>query len=282
VTDPGRRRLLGLAGAGVVGAAAGATVVGTAASAGAIGGADGPDDAELEARQATWTEDRPIGVRRIWWSVPTTAPLLSLTFDDGPDPLFTPRILDALRVRGARATFFVMGVMLERHPDLGRRIVDEGHEIGNHTWSHENLTFLSVDDVRSQIERAHETIVDTLGVTPRWFRPPRGALPGAALRIASELGYDTAVWSVSRTLPEVGTPESVGATIVAGLEPGAIVDLHDSIGRGNFMAPFSGLRDELAAKREVEVVALPDVLGAAEGAGLRSVTLSDLVASAEA
>jgi len=108
---------------------------------------------------------------------------------------------------------------------------------------------------------------------------PRGALPGAALRIAAELGYDIAIWSVSRTLPEVGTPARITQELTGRLEPGAIVDLHDSIGRGNFMPPFSGLRDELAAKREVEVVALPDVLSAATSAGLGSVTLSELVRS---
>jgi peptidoglycan/xylan/chitin deacetylase (PgdA/CDA1 family) len=262
VTNPDRRRLLGLAGAGAAGVAAGA--IGATAVSAAVADEGTPTDADLEARQATWTEDRPLGVRRVWWSVPTDQPLLSLTFDDGPDPLFTPRILDALAAAGARATFFVMGTMLERHPDLGRRIVEEGHEVGNHTWSHENLTFLDADGIRDQIERAQQAIIATVGVTPVWFRPPRGALPGAALRVASELGCDTAVWSVSRTLSQ---------------EPGAIVDLHDSIGRGNFMPPFSGLRDELAAKREVEVVALPDLLEAITAAGLSSVTLSELVRS---
>jgi peptidoglycan/xylan/chitin deacetylase (PgdA/CDA1 family) len=277
VTDPDRRRLLGLAGAGAAGVAAGA--VGATAVSAAVADEGTPTDADLEARQAMWTEDRPLGVRRVWWSVPTEQPLLSLTFDDGPDPLFTPRILDALAAAGARATFFVMGTMLERHPDLGRRIVDEGHEVGNHTWSHENLTFLDADGIRDQIERAQQAIIATLGVTPVWFRPPRGALPGAALRVASELGCDTAVWSVSRTIGQVGTPQEVLEPLVDGLEPGAIVDLHDSIGRGNFMPPFSGLRDELAAKREVEVVALPDLLEAITAAGLSSVTLSELVRS---
>ncbi|MBM3662325.1 MAG: polysaccharide deacetylase family protein [Actinobacteria bacterium] len=113
-------------------------------------------------------------MRSVWWSVPTRNPRYSLTFDDGPDPLFTPRVLDALREAGARATFFMMGTMLERHPDLGRRVVDEGHEVGNHTWSHENLAFLDEVDIRSQLERAHAASTDTLGVTPRWFRPPGG------------------------------------------------------------------------------------------------------------
>lgn len=278
MTDRDRRRLLGLAGTGVAGVAAGA--IGATAVGAAVADEGAPTDAELEARQATWTGDRPLGVRRVWWSVPTEQPLLALTFDDGPDPLFTPRILDALASAGARATFFVMGTMLERHPELGRRIVDEGHEVGNHTWSHENLTFLDADGIRDQIERAQQAITDTLGVTPVWFRPPRGALPGAALRVASELGCDTAVWSVSRTISQVGTPPEVLERLVDGLEPGAIVDLHDSIGRGNFMPPFSGLRDELAAKREVEVVALPELLAAIAGMGLSSVTLSELVRSA--
>ncbi len=279
MTDHGRRRLLGLAGAGVAGAAIGATTAGAAVAATADGG---DDAAAQEAREATWTTDRPLGVRRVWWSVPTSAPLLSLTFDDGPDPLFTPRILDALRDADARATFFMMGAMLERHPDLGRRVVDEGHEVGNHTWSHENLAFQDEPGIREQLERCHEVLTGTLGVTPTWFRPPRGALPGAALRIAAELGYDTAIWSVSRTLSEVGTPQRITEQLAEGLEPGAIVDLHDSIGRGNFMLPFSGLRDELAAKREVEVVGLPDVLAAAARSGLRSVTLSELVRSSQA
>jgi peptidoglycan-N-acetylglucosamine deacetylase len=287
---PRRRSFLrgaGAAGAGfVAGTILGATTVDEAGSAPTT-----PDPSRTglpvdrrvaEARNATWAGDAVRGCHRVIWDVATTEPVIALTFDDGPDPRFTPRVLDTLASAGQTATFFMLGAMVERHPDLARRVVAEGHEVGNHTWSHENLTFLEPDAVQSEIVRGAASIRAVLGIDTPWFRPPRGQLTGASLRFAAEANQDTCIWSASRQLREVGTPEAVAAAVLAQLRPGAVVDLHDSIGRGNFLPPTSLTRRDLLAKREVEMAALPLILAGAAEAGLRSVSLSELVAVAAA
>jgi peptidoglycan-N-acetylglucosamine deacetylase len=286
--EPRRRSFLrdaGVAGAGfVAGTILGATTVDDVRSAPVTPTAPQAglpaDRRAAEARNATWAGDAVRGCHRVIWDVATTEPVIALTFDDGPDPRFTPRVLDALAAAGATATFFMLGAMVERHPDLARRVVAEGHEVGNHTWSHENLTFLDPAAVQSEILRGAAAIRDVLGIDTPWFRPPRGQLTGASLRFAAEANQDTCIWSASRQLSEVGTPDAVAAAVLAQVRPGAVVDLHDSIGRGNFLPPSSRTRQDLLAKREVEMTALTLILQGVADAGLQSVAVSDLVAVA--
>ena len=169
------------------------------------------------------------------WDVGTQKPYVALSFDDGPDPRWTPRVLDALRDAGFTATFFLMGYNVDHHRELAHRVLDEGHDIGNHTWSHQDLAFQDPASTREEIVGGHRAIKEILGVDTTWFRPPRGELSGAGLRILAEENYDTFLWSVSRNVPGVGTPEVVAQHIVERLRPGAIVDMHDSIGRGLFL-----------------------------------------------
>jgi peptidoglycan/xylan/chitin deacetylase (PgdA/CDA1 family) len=100
---------------------------------------------------------------------------VALTFDDGPDPVDTPRLLDLLREKGVKATFFVVGQRAEQHPEIVRRAWDEGHLIANHTWSHRLLfCFLTPQRLRSEIERGNECIERICGVRTRYFRSPVG------------------------------------------------------------------------------------------------------------
>lgn len=121
-----------------------------------------------------------------------------LTFDDGPHPEHTPRILDALAKEQVQAVFFVLGerVQAPGGVDLMRRIVAGGHLVGNHTFSHLRLTELSPEDVRSQIQRAHELIAEFESNT-RYFRPPFGASNRQVNSIAKELKYETVMWNAS-------------------------------------------------------------------------------------
>jgi peptidoglycan/xylan/chitin deacetylase (PgdA/CDA1 family) len=100
-----------------------------------------------------------LGCRQLIWSVPTSQPLAALTFDDGPDPEFTPRILGVLARYGVRATFNVMGYNAIRHRDLIQALMDNGHELGNHTWSHEDLAFQSPAATARQLDRASRATV---------------------------------------------------------------------------------------------------------------------------
>jgi peptidoglycan/xylan/chitin deacetylase (PgdA/CDA1 family) len=235
---------------------------------------------EVSACAVLAAPDQRLGQRRLIWSVPTVKPLVALTFDDGPDPELTPRILEVLAEHGVQATFNVMGWNALRHPDLVRAVVAAGHELGNHTWTHQDLAFQSALQARRQLERGREAIEWAAGVRPRFFRPPRGNLTGPAINSAAELGYDIVLWSVTRGSAGVGTPTSVADHLDRTVAPGDVVALHDGIGRGTFRPRGTGAH-QLRARRLVEVEALPAAVERILGRGLRLVTVSALLDAAE-
>jgi len=254
-----------------------------AAVAGLAGGPvflDQRGERQVRELSASAVPGRRLGEQRLIWSVATVEPLAALTFDDGPDPELTPRILEVLATHGVRATFNVMGWNALRHPDLVRAVVAAGHELGNHTWTHQDLAFQSALQTRRQLERGREAIERTAGVRPRFFRPPRGNLTGSAIATAAELGYDVLLWSVTRGGAGVGTPASVADHLARTVAPGDVVALHDGIGRGTFHPRGMGAH-ELRARRLVEVQALPSALERVLSRGLRLVTMSALLAAGE-
>jgi peptidoglycan/xylan/chitin deacetylase (PgdA/CDA1 family) len=234
----------------------------------------------IENTDASAPDDQIRGTHRIVWDVATTQPYVALTVDDGPDPRWTPQVLDALAAVGAKATFFMMGWNVQQHTDLARRIVAEGHDVGNHTWSHQDLAFEDPPSARHEIIDCKRILADELGVRSTYFRPPRGELSGAAMRIVAEQNYDTFLWSVSRNDAGIGTPTAVADHVAARLRPGAIVDMHDSIGRGLFLPASDPIVKLLAAKRDVDAAAVPEILRRGIDAGLRFVTVSELLGSA--
>lgn len=236
-------------------------------------------DAQMrESAGAAGPYGRPerLGTHRVIWSTQPAGPYAAITFDDGPDPEFTPRILDALARAGVRATFFVMGWPAVRHPDLIRAIVDGGHEVGNHTWTHLDQTGLGSPSIHEEILRCKAEVEHLVQKPLIGFRPPRGELTGEALRTCAEVGYDTYMWSIERGPGGVSTPQAVTEHLVTNLRPGDIIDLHDGIGRGTFSPNASFARD-LAARREVEVRALPTVLREIAAKGITLTTATDLV-----
>ena len=263
-----RRRFLALFGMG----GAAAIGVGAAATTGTSSAEATEDDPRLEQ------EDTPNGgTHRVIWSVETTEAMASLTFDDGPDPDYTPAILDILDDYGVRATFFMMGWNAMVHSHLARRVVDAGHEIGNHTWSHQNLTFTSPEETFEEMHRAAEVLEDVAGTRPRFFRPPRGQLSGFSIRHATMLGYDTIIWSVTPGEVSKGGPTAVRRDLARRIGPGDIVDLHDGVGRGTFN-PGRDFTDYLHRLRTAEIEALPRVIEDALDRGLEFGTVSDLLA----
>lgn len=154
---------------------------------------------------------------------------VALTFDDGPDPRFTPRVLDLLSQRGIRATFFLLGSMAATSPGLAGEIASAGHEIAVHGWDHRYLTLRPPAAAHEDIARARDTIADITGHAPAWFRPPYGVLSGGALLAARRLGLRPLLWTCwGREWASGATPDSVYATLAAGLGGGATVLLHDS------------------------------------------------------
>jgi peptidoglycan/xylan/chitin deacetylase (PgdA/CDA1 family) len=166
-----------------------------------------------------------------------------LTFDDGPDPRYTPHILDTLAEHDVRAMFFVCGEMAVDNQDLLARMSDEGHVVGNHTWSHPLLTRLTRSRIRSEMERTSDVIEDAYGERPEWFRAPYGAWNRAAFQLGAELGMEPLAWTVDTldwTTP--GTRRIVGA-VEHGAAPGVVVLSHDA--GGDRSQSVRALRDYL-------------------------------------
>ncbi len=264
-----RRRFLGLLGAG--GLVAGGAVTGY------IAAAVPSQAAEDGAREDGAFAPTSTGSQQVLWSVATDEAAIALTFDDGPNPAFTPRVLDILAAVGARATFFVIGEQAGRAPGLLRRILAEGHEVGNHTWSHRSAALISAEDTRGEIRRATEALTAATGTPPRFYRPPRGMLTGSALEHAHLLGQQVVLWSVDRG-PAVDTDgDGVRRHLIEHLAPGAIIDLHDGVGAASGR-PRTEWPAKLLRRRETELAVLPDVLAAGRARGFRFVTLTELVA----
>ena len=154
---------------------------------------------------------------------------VALTFDDGPDPESTPRFLEVLAAHRVRATFFLLGGMLRRAPDLGREIVDAGHEVAVHGWRHDNLLLRGPSATVRDLARTRSLITAVTGRRPRFLRPPYGVLTGATVRAAGRLGLEPVLWSCwGRDWTRSATADSVYATVRSGLAGGGTVLLHDS------------------------------------------------------
>ena len=270
-----RRELLTGAASAVVGASAASPVALLAAE-------QRSRKARGDAASATGQQVARRGTARLIWSVPGAPAKVAFTFDDGPHPDFTPRILDALARAGVHATFNVMGWAALHYPDLLRRTVSEGHEIGNHTWTHKDFASVGGVETRRQLVDGKDAIEQVTQSPLRFLRPPRGDLTGAALQVAAELGYDVLLWSVTRgTEAGAGTVAGVTSAVAESVLAGDVVSLHDGIGRGTF-SPNRSFAKALWSRRDVEVRALPAILARVRERGFTVTTAADLLDSASA
>ncbi|MFY1622632.1 polysaccharide deacetylase family protein [Micromonospora sp. WMMD735] len=154
---------------------------------------------------------------------------IALTFDDGPDPRSTPHFLAVLAAHRVRATFFLLGTMLRRHPELGRRLVAAGHEVALHGGEHRNLLLRGPLATGRDLAAAHELTVTVTGQTPRFYRPPYGVSTGPALLAARRLGLRPVLWTCwGRDWTRTADARSVLAELRRGLRGGGTVLLHDS------------------------------------------------------
>jgi peptidoglycan/xylan/chitin deacetylase (PgdA/CDA1 family) len=154
----------------------------------------------------------------------------ALTFDDGPDPRHTPEVLDILAREGVSATFFLIGRRTVESPELARRIVDEGHELGNHTWSHRSLWTCGPRETEREIVRGHEAIATAAGTAPRFFRAPWGMANLALFPVLRRLGTPCVFWTVQPEGRRPAAPEVQLRRVAERVRPGAILDLHDADG----------------------------------------------------
>ncbi len=195
-------------------------------------------------------------------------PYVALTFDDGPHPEFTSRILDILAEKKVQATFFMVGRHVDKYPDVARRVVAESHEVGNHTYSHRDLMTASLKTVVKETNEADDAISRQLGVRTRLFRPPRGMLSAAGRQLLTAKGFTIALWTVSAQDWRRDAPRVVVRRIIRHTRPGGIILFHDS---------GALLRSE-GGRRDTTVEALPLVIDELSARGYQFVGLSELIA----
>ncbi len=153
---------------------------------------------------------------------------MHLTFDDGPDPVSTPRLLEILTAHHTHATFFCSGSAVRTYPDIARRIAEEGHAIGNHGDSHRGFLFRPEEFIRSEIHAADLAISSSTGKTPNLLRPPYGAFGARTVRIARESGKRVVLWSYDARDFASANATRLSANIRNHVRPGAIILLHDT------------------------------------------------------
>lgn len=196
-------------------------------------------------------------------------PQVALTFDDGPDPIGTPRVLEVLARHNARATFFVIGERARRHPELLARIAAAGHQIESHSLRHAwSTAFWPRSRLARDLATVQEIIQAACGRAPRWFRPPIGVLSPAVVAAAQRVGLGLCAWSRKARDGLAGTTaEAALAHLLPGLENGAILLLHDAAERGE--------------RETVAPAVLERLLPILAQRGLRPVVLDELVAGAD-
>ena len=158
---------------------------------------------------------------------PDSGKKITLTFDDGPHPIFTDALIKILKEEHVPATFFVVGFMADQNPDLVRKIKTAGFEVANHTYSHATLTKIPAEQVLTEYQASNDVIKRLTGASARYCRPPGGDFNNNVLKSAAELGMTTVLWT-----DDPGDYANPGDSVllereVAKLEPGAIILLHD-------------------------------------------------------
>ena len=187
---------------------------------------------------------QPMVVRR--WVPDPGSNVVALTFDDGPWPGHTEAILDILAEHEVHATFFTIGYLVERYPAVARRVVEEGHTIGNHTHGHAILTRVPMETVTHEMTEGTRAISEATGVTPTWFRPPGGAINAPIMQEAERLGMKLVMWDVDpQDWRRPGTQVMLDS-LLADIKPGSVVLLHDGGGdRSQTVALLPPLIEEL-------------------------------------
>jgi peptidoglycan-N-acetylglucosamine deacetylase len=192
-------------------------------------------------------------------AVHVDGPFIAMTFDDGPSDKLTPELLDILARHHIRATFFVIGQNVVQHPEILQRAVREGHEIGNHSWTHPAFAKMRDDAVRDQLQKTDDAIRTAIGRRPVLMRPPYGSITARQKKwINSEFGYRTILWDVDPLDWKRPGPAVVTRRIVRATRPGSIILSHD-------IHPGT-------------IKAMPETFDQLQAKGFRFVTVSELIA----
>ena len=211
---------------------------------------------------ATSGDDRILNSGKIYYGNNSGEKLVALTFDDGPHKFRTDEILDVLKKYDVKATFFVVGTMAREYPHLIKRELSEGHEIGNHTYSHYNLKKLNNATLEREIELTEEAIFEVCEYRPRLFRPPEGWCTENIASVAGNMDYDVILWNID-TLDWAHTEsKKIFECVKTNIKPGSIILFHDYV---------SG---KSPTKEALEMI-IPSLIAD----GYRFVTVSELISA---
>ena len=195
-------------------------------------------------------------------SVETDTKKIALTFDDGPHPTLTPRILDILARYNVKATFFMVGENVVNYPESARMVVNGGHEIGNHTYSHRHVSKMDEETLKNELGLCEDALRELCEYRTHLFRPPEGAVTPCVERCTEEGDYSLILWSLDTRDWENKSSQRIIDAVLDNIQPGDIILMHDYI----------GVKSKTPEALEV---LLPELLRR----GYEPVTVSDLLAS---
>jgi len=199
---------------------------------------------------------------------PSAGNKVVLTFDDGPSEAYTPHILNILAEKGVKATFFLVGSHVEKYPEIAKQIVEEGHEVGNHTYSHITVPNSPPPQLAAQIMRTNLVILQNTGAYPQYLRPPRGLYDMRMRRIAKLLGQELVLWSLSsQDWHSRASKASITRRVVEKAAGGDIILFHDS----------GSLLSSEGANRKPTVEALGPIIDGLRSRGLEIATMQDFM-----
>jgi peptidoglycan-N-acetylglucosamine deacetylase len=214
---------------------------------------------QAQNSEATPATAAPVHQRLSYNHINVDGPYIALTFDDGPSAKTTPQLLDLLEKRGIKVTFFVQGMNAKDNPEIIKREIADGHEVGDHSWDHPDLAKKPDDVVRSQIQRTQDIVFQITGQKPKVLRPPYGAMTDHQKKwIHDEFGVNIIIWAVDPNDWKKPGSAVVAQRVVSETKPGDIILTHD-IHQGT-------------------IDAVPAILDGLQAKGYKFVTVGQLIA----
>jgi len=200
------------------------------------------------------------------YRIKTNQKKIALTFDDGPSPEWTPRILDELHKANIKATFFMVGHHVKKYPNIARRVAAEGHAIGNHGYAHSVILYYTEAEIEEEIKYTECVIQEITGQTTRFFRPPKAWLRDSIKRKIKSMGYETILWSLNSKDWVGFKHRHIVRNIIERINNGDILLFHDS---GNVLKMEGGNRAQTVA-------AIPLLVKELQEKGFKFVTVDEL------
>ncbi|MFA5087400.1 MAG: polysaccharide deacetylase family protein [Candidatus Omnitrophota bacterium] len=201
------------------------------------------------------------------YRVKTPQKKIALTFDDGPSPLWTPKILDELRTLKVKATFFMIGHHVREYPQIARRVAEEGHTIGNHGYAHSVLIYYTPAEIEEEIKYTEFVIKEATGQTTQYFRPPKAWLQKEIKEKIKSMGYQVVLWSLNSKDWVAFNYRRTVKYVERNIKNGDILLFHDS---GNVLKAEGGDRSQT-------VLAIPLIVKSLQEKGFEFVSIKELL-----